>query len=194
MQKASQKKGIFSIEGLWNRDLRDPLTVAPALELLKLYDFIPYIHRVCATSAELQYSLTQWTLKRYMQYPILYIVSHGEEYGIDIPEGFVSLDQIAEILEDRCSNKIIIISSCSTLAINKRYIKRFLKQTGALAIGGYRSDVDWIRSAAFEILFLYEMQRNEFSGHGIDAIMRKIRNISKSFTDLKFSMVTIKDL
>jgi hypothetical protein len=192
MRKANQPKGIFSIEGRWNRDLRSPLTIRPALDLLKTVGDVPFIHQTCATPEELNYYLHQWILTRYDGYPILYLASHGDEYGIELAEKFVSLDEIAEVLKDGCSSRILMIASCSTLAIDKRHLKRFLQQTGALMICGYSTDVDWLKSTAFEIMLLSEMQENEFSGRGIDAIQKKLMYISKSFPELHFRMVTDK--
>jgi hypothetical protein len=194
MREADENKGIFCIESLWNPDLRDPTSVRPVLELLNLNAYIPYIYRNCATKQELEYCLKQWKLARYAKYPILYISSHGDKFGIQLQDEFYSLDQMTEILSDACANRIIIVAACSTLDIDIRHLKRFLRNTGALAICGYDADVDWMPSAAFEILLLSEMQANEFSGRGVDAIKRKIAGISKSFPDLLFRMVTTKEL
>jgi hypothetical protein len=190
MRKANQPKGIFSIEGRWERDLRNSLTIRPALDLLKTVGDIPFIHQTCATREELNYYLHQWILSRYDEYPILYLASHGDEFGIDLAGKFVSLDEIAEVLNDGCSNRILMIASCSTMAIDKRHLKRFLQKTDALMICGYSNDVDWLKSTAFEILLLSEMQENEFSGRGLEAIRKRITKIANSFPELLFRVVT----
>jgi len=70
----------------------------------------------------------------------------------------------------------------------------FLSTTNALAICGYRNDVWWMRSAAFELLLFDIMQDNEFSLRGIDSISRKVKEISRSFKDLDFLLLSQKDL
>jgi hypothetical protein len=194
IRTAGQSKGIFCIEGNWVKDLRMPQTVRPLLNLLLFNANIPYIHRDCATKTELEFYLGKWVLKKYAAYPILYLASHGEQFGILLDEGNYSLDQIAECLEGRCEHRIILIASCSTLNVNLKLVKRFLQSTGALALCGYRTDVPWMRSTAFELLLLHEMQGNEFSGRGIDAIARKLRLQQRAFRDLEFRIVTLKDL
>ncbi len=194
MRLASQRKGIFCVEGNWVKDLREPQTVRPILNLLMYNARIPYIYRDCATRPELEFYLGQWVLKKYAAYPILYLASHGEQFGILLDEGNYSLDQLAERLEGRCEYRIILIGSCSTLNVNLRHIRRFLGRTGALALCGYRTDVPWMRSTAFELLLLHEMQDNEFSGRGIEAIAKKLRSQQRAFRDLEFRIVTCKDI
>ena len=189
MRKADQTKGIFCLEGLWDTDLKKGSTVRPLLELLRVNVNIPYIHRECATVSEFEFYAQKWPQKRYAGYPILYLTSHGEEFGINLEDGFVNLDRIGELIGKRGKNRVIVISSCSTLETDKRNIRRVLRATECMAICGYKVDVDWMRSAAFEILLFYEMQSNEFSGRGIDSIQRKGRSLSQSFPDLGFRIV-----
>lgn len=194
MRKAEHTKGIFCIEGLWDPDLKVRSTVRPLLEMLQQVAGINYIHRDCATREDLEFYLGKWVQKKYSAYPILYLTSHGVESAITLGTESYSLDDLAGVLEDKCANRLIMISSCSTMRIDKRYLKRFLERTGVLAVCGYRTDVDWLRSAAFELLLLSEMQDNEFSGRGIEAIQRKILETASSFWDLEFRIVTVKDL
>lgn len=86
---------------------------------------------------------------------------------------------------------MIYFGTCSTLDVDKRHLKRFLKQTNALAVCGYKSEVDWMLSAAFDLLVFGTMQENEFSGRGIPAIHRKIsEGYACLANELEFRMVT----
>jgi hypothetical protein len=38
--------------------------------------------------------------------------------------------------------------------VHGRLLNRFLRQTGALGVCGYRHSVDWVASAAFDVLLL----------------------------------------
>jgi len=89
-----------------------------------------------------------------------------------------SLDDLANLLNGKCSNSIIIFGSCSTFAIRKNYLKKFLDTTGALAIGGYQKDVDWLPSVAFEMLILSQMQENEYTKRGISFLENKVNSRS----------------
>lgn len=194
MRKSSQKKGIFCIEGLWDPDLRVGSTVQPVLELLRLHEGVKYIHREFATREEFEFYVEKWTQKKYEAYPILYLASHGKKGGIQLGGEFYSIDELANLLASKCSNRIILFSSCTTLKLPKDKLGHLLKQTGALLVCGYRVDVDWMSSTAFELLLFSRIQENEFSGRGVDAIAREAEELSKSFRDLDFRVVTVKDV
>lgn len=194
MRKRKQKKGIFCIEGLWDPDLRVTSTVRPILELLRLHEGVEYIHREYATREELEYYIEKWTQKRYEAFPILYLASHGMRSGLEIGSEIYTLSRLARLLADKCEDRVLMFSACSTLGIEKRKLKNFVRKTGALGVCGYRVDVDWMKSLAFELLLFSQMQRNEFSGRGIEAIRTAAEKTAHTFPDLDFRMATVKDL
>ncbi len=126
----------------------------------------------------------------YRSFPILYLAFHGESSAIYVGDEPYSLDKLGALFEGRCHNAIIVFGSCSTLDVRERSLLKFLEKTGALAVCGYRSDVDWLAATAFELLMLSAMQGNEFSGRGIAAIEKKIRSSSALSRELKFRLVS----
>jgi len=193
MRKATQMKGIFCIEGLWESDLRKRDTVMPLLEVLRLNAGVKYIHRECATKEELEFYLKKWPQKNYDAYPILYLTLHGDSEEIFLASKPYSLKDLSRVLEGKCNNRVIMISSCKTLMTSKRTLKDFLSITNALALCGYRNDAWWLRSAAFELLLFEIMQENEFSLRGIDAMSRKTKELSRSFKDLDVIFLSQKN-
>lgn len=194
IRKNTQPKGVFCLEGMWSPDLRDTSSVRPILELLRVRCEIDYIYRDCATQGEFELYLKKWVQRTYDAFPILYLASHGVEFGIDLGQHTCDLDEIAGILGDRCENRIVMFACCAAVGTDKRHLIRFLKRTGALAVCGYRTDVDWLKSIAFELLLLAEMQDNEFSGRGIGAIQANAVQIARGFRELDFRMVTCKEV
>ena len=194
MRKRGQTKGIFCIEGIWDPDLRTPSSVQPLLDLLNQNALIDYIHVDCATIEEFELYVGKWMQKRYDRYPILYLATHGSASEVQIGGNPYSLDDLGKLMEGKCANRFIMFSSCSTLRIDRRVLRRFLNRTEALAVCGYRVDVNWLWSTAFELLLLSEIQKNEFSGRGAEAIDRAATKVARSFKDLDFSIVTVKDL
>jgi hypothetical protein len=195
MRKNTQLKNIFCLEGLWNEDLKNQSSMLPAIDLLSKRIGIKSIHRDCATTNELDYYLGRWSLKKYDDYPILYLAFHGEKNSISLTKvETLDLDYIAGVLRGKCKGRIVIFGSCSTLALDVRHLKRFLKTTGALAIGGYKTDVDWMLSAANDLLLFEALQTNEFSERGINAIQKKVMAVAKRFKELEFRMVTSSEL
>ena len=195
MRRNSQLKHIFCLEGNWESDLRDTSTVRPALELVSRRLDLKYIYRDCGTAGEFRHYLGKWALKKYAHYPVLYLSFHGEENKLFFDDGEeVHLDKVGEILEGKCPNRLVIFDSCSTLGIDLRLIKKFLRRTEALAAIGYKTDVDWLSSTALVILVLEAIQDNEFSGKGIGAIREKVLRQGKRFKELGLRIVTHKDL
>lgn len=70
--------------------------------------------------------------KTYADYPVLYLAYHGVEDNLVLADGKISLTELSseEYLGDKCKNRIVVIGSCSTLAIDKRKLKRFLSALG----------------------------------------------------------------
>ena len=194
-------KGIFCLEGLWESDLKKPSTVLPLLEFLKQNADIPYIYRDCGTQAEFEFYLKKFPQAQYRGYPILYLAFHGEPGQIVLGgKDRYSIEDIGEYLNGQCKSQIVLIGSCSVMDIDKRKLKKFLKETEALAVLGYSNDVPFLRSSAFEMLLLSELQENAFDGNGIKAIARKCHDLAKSFRhsesdkDIEFRMVSVADL
>jgi hypothetical protein len=182
-------KGIFCLEGLWVQNLKDKSTVGPILDLLDESERIPHIHRDCAATAEIEYYIGKWTLSTYRRFPILYFAFHGVPGAIYVGNWQkLSLEELAAFFP-RPKRSVIIFGSCKTVAVRKARLKAFMKRTGAIAVCGYETDVDWIRSTAFELLLLNTLQQNEFSGKGISAIVRKTKAEARRFKELGFRII-----
>jgi hypothetical protein len=69
-----------------------------------------------------------------------------------------------------------------------------LKCTGALAVCGYSSSVDWLRATAFELLVFAAMQDNALTVAGAKAMKRRIgREACDLSKELGFRMVVRKN-
>jgi len=111
-----------------------------------------------------------------------------------------SLKNIGKLLRENCKGQVVIVGSCRVLDIDKRILKSFLKSTSALAVCGYKNNVDWIRSTDFEMLLLAELQENTFDGRGIKSIVTKSNALGRQFRnsdkdkDISFRIVSVADL
>ena len=144
--------GIFCLEGDWSNDLTDRSTVRPILELLGNYNKTRMIYRNVGTKEELYYYSNKWMLKKYQDLKIGYFAFHGEPGALKIGTKSISIEEIGELLEGQCKGKIVYFGSCSVLSIPESRIEEFKKQTKAKCVCGYRKDVDWIMSCAFDLL------------------------------------------
>ena len=188
-------KGVFCLEGDWETDLRKPATVGPVLELLEKSHAprVRHIRRDIGTPEEFEYYLRKWIQRRYAAYPILYLAFHGGPGEVFLSEQSsapIGLDWLEDRLASKCRGRVILFGSCQTMDRHGNRLRRFLEKTGALAVCGYRVEVDWMRSAAFELLLLSAFQHNTFTRQGMEAVDRRIRREASALVrDLQFRMV-----
>jgi len=180
-------KGIFCIEGFWDNDFRLQPTVRPLLDIIEKRDNIPNIYCTAGTRQELCFLLKKFVTRKYLNYPILYVASHGTKRSLLLtPDTSISLEYIAKILKDKCKTKVLLFANCSIFKSEEK-LDMMLHQTGALAIGGYQTIVDWIPATAFELLVLNEIQATmNTKRQNINSLEKKINKLSSNFPELQF--------
>jgi hypothetical protein len=192
---SSDAKGVFCLEGDWEKDLKSRTSVGPVLELLErsAATKVPYIRRDVGTLTEFDYYVSRWLLKKYDRFPVLYLGFHGSPGKLHVGYGKghgIDLAGLEERLGGACKKRIIHFGSCGTLNIHGNRIRSFLDRTGALAVFGYKSEVDWMLSAAFEIILFYELQYNTLTRQGMQAVRKRVRaQASNLARKLKFRMM-----
>lgn len=178
--KRGKTKGIFCLEADWG--VQDSTTVEPILMLLKSMAGVrvPYVHRDVGTREEFDHYLRKWTNKTLSRFPILYLGFHGEPGYLDVGEGRgasreVPIEEVAEQLERKCKGRVIHFGSCGTLRTHVRKLEVLRHRTGAAAFLGYKKDVSWVDSSAFEVLLLGELQRVDFNRSGMGVLERRLQ-------------------
>ena len=150
--------GVFSFEGDWEpADLTYKASVRPLLAILEQVCGGEFIHRRIGTKEELSYYINKWLQKKYDLYTVGHFAFHGTRREIQLGGDSVTLDQLAGMINKNrngAAGRVIYLGSCSTLGIDEGEIEQFCKATGAKAVVGYRRVVQWIESAAFELLLL----------------------------------------
>lgn len=174
--------GIFCLEADWWSDFNRSSTVEPVLHLLEqgVRAAVPHVHRDVGTREELALYLGRWAQKGNAQYSILYLAFHGAPGCIRLgdlrrKESVVTLDELAGMLGTALTNRVVHFGSCETLAADRRLIRRFLDRTGLVAASGFRTPVDWLDSAVFEVLLFEIMLRYTLTVHGARAVRATMR-------------------
>lgn len=182
-------KGVFCLEGAWYPNLKYNRSVRHMLELLSACEGARHIYKDCATMEELRFYLENWSQKRYRDYPILYLAFHGKPAILQVGKVHLSLDDVAALLEGKCARRIIHFGTCGTLDCHRRDIERFLKRTQAVAVCGFRGDIDWLKSTAFDLLMFEILQNYEISRRGMPAFYREVRRCyARLCTELGFRL------
>ncbi len=154
-----QIPGVFCLESNWSSDLRDRSSLRPLLELLEQQKAVEAIHRDCGTVDEFEHYLDISTQARYEKYRLLYLGFHGGPGLVRIGGSRVEIEQIAEALDGRAKNTTVYFGTCSTLDVPVKRLDKFLTMSGAKAVCGFRKDVGWLESAAFDLLIIEALTR-----------------------------------
>lgn len=119
-------------------------------------------------------------LKKYKKYSIIYLAFHGEPNSIHLGKHGkkANLEEIANIINGRANGKIVHFGCCSTLDVSQWELRRFLKNTNALAVSGYKKDIDFIRSTALDLLYFQQCQKT----FDIRIIKRKMNEYYKKLS------------
>lgn len=167
-RRRDQTKRVFCLEESGWFGVKDKTTVEPVLRLLETWrtDF-SYLHYDVGTLEEFYFFLEKWREPSFDSYPILYLGFHGACSGSSILVGEgknneVKLTELARRLKGRCRGRVIHFSSCRTLRARIHQLDKFVDTTGALAVCGFTKDVDWLESAALDVLVLGRLQNASF--------------------------------
>jgi hypothetical protein len=145
-------RNIACVESLWNRNIENRLSVAPVLEISSRINLSKFIHLSCNTVDELVYHLN--LLKKRRGYGILYLSFHGRPGMIVLDGTGINIEDVGYFMGKGFRNWIIHFGCCETMRIGEKRKIDFLKQTRALMVTGYKTDVDWINSAIMDLLLL----------------------------------------
>ena len=197
------KRGIYCIETVWFDDTSN-MSMRPVLDYLHARFNTPYIHRNAITKDEFLGHLDIWSLlpAKDVQYPILLLSYHGTTEGIVlreivdddllwdedqndwvIPDEYVvSLQEIAEIVGN-CRDKVLHFASCSTVDVGNDVVENFLDETNASAVSGYREEVVWGDSLAFDMLYLEKVQLARY----VKLTPKIMKQVSDDLKELPYS-------
>lgn len=143
------------------------------LEMLESVGTCSFIHRDVYTSEEAEHLLTEWAKRRYEHWSVLYIATHGSRSTLHLGgKNDVSLGDLGNMLEGRCAGRVIYFGSCSVLR-SRAESEEFLERTGASYVVGYRRDVDWVTSAAFEVALFGALGQYARAGDALNYIERE---------------------
>jgi hypothetical protein len=146
------RQGIFCVEGGWSSRLTDNDSVLPLLTFVRGRGEVPFIHRYVETFDALETLLVKWSQKQYSRYSLGYLGFHGSPGTLHLGRRRLALPELAEMLGKGASGKFLYLGSCGVLDVERDELKQFMKATDLRGIAGYRADVDWFESSAFDLL------------------------------------------
>ncbi len=183
------RPGVFCLEGDWSNRLTDRSSVRPLLDLVEQLGFAKTIYRDIGTPAELEHYVSKWTQKRYAAYGLGYFAFHGTAGALWIGPQSVSLEQLGELIDGRGAGRIVHFGSCSTLDVDDATLQGFLKSSGLRAVSGYGTDIEWLESAAFDLLLIDALTRYQRADAAFKGVVKRYPDLMKRL-DLRYAWRT----
>lgn len=152
----SRKKNIACVESLWDDNIERRLSVVPLLELASRIDDLRTSYLTCNTEEELKYNLAK--LKRKRGYGILYLSCHGRPGELVLDQQAIEIEKLAQYMADGFASWVVHFGSCATINIPLARISRFIATTKVSMVVGYKKDVNWIDSAAIDLMLFDWLQ------------------------------------
>lgn len=150
--------GIFCFEGDWSDKPSNQQSVEPVLRLLADCEYAKYVHRNVATRSSLEHYLDRWLKADMRDYFIGSFAFHGSTGSLWLnSKENITLQELGELMAGRCEGRILYFGSCATLAVADDELKQLCKVTGAKGVVGYTREVDFVESAAFELILLSDL-------------------------------------
>ena len=168
------KRGIWCLETVWESE--GNASMRPMLELVRALYGTPFVHRNAVTRGEFLHFLEAWantSMRGDVRYPVLLLSYHGsqgticlkelpdtldwddeDEVGAIAEDSLVTLDEINAALTNKCENRVVHFSSCSSLNVAHDEIDDFIDATSASAVSGYTKKIPWSHALALDLLYM----------------------------------------
>ena len=152
---ATPLPGVFAFEGEWDSNLKKRLSVRPLVKFLEDSQGVKTIYRDIGTREEFFLYLDRWLQPRYKNHPIGMFAFHGTARALHLGDvDVITLDELASKINGRARGRILYFDSCETLEIPDEEIESLRRATRARAVVGYTKPVDFLESAAFQLLLI----------------------------------------
>lgn len=161
-------KHIACLErSFWYEEIEDEdrISVRPILELVSKLagdedkDKVRFTHLTCNTKDELKYNLNAFRQLNKLDYGILYLAFHGNPGEIILADDTkINLEALAELMGQDFANWVVHFGTCTTIDVAKKKLDKFITSTQVLLVVGYAKYVDWLESAAMDLLLLDRLQ------------------------------------
>lgn len=150
------RKNIACLESLWNSNIENRLSVVPILELVSKVNGVRYTYLTCNTREELGHNLGK--LKRKRRYGILYLSFHGKPGEVVLDGTSVDLETLATLMDKGFAGWVVHFGTCATIDIPRARMRKFMNATAVAMVLGYGTHVNWVASAALDLLLFDWLQ------------------------------------
>ncbi len=172
---------IYCLEGVHEIETDKVTEAQKNLEQLAMKYGIASIYKTCDTIEGLEDSLNALILDdhNFKDYEIIYLVITGESNSICLNDYYYSLQEIAEIFEERLKGKILHFSNAKILDLDEEEAQYFLDITGAKGVSGYGNEFNGISSSNLDIAFFNLFKEDDNMLDVVEELHQRHYNICK---------------
>lgn len=148
---------LLCLETSYDKQLENPSSMLPVLELLEKVHRMRYVHFTCNTLGEFEWNLTRFKTRANFQ--ILYLAGHGSTNEMHLASGkSVNLEMLSNFMGERFAGWTVHLGGCDTINGSNDALRTFMAQTGVSMVTGYSKPVEWMPSAALEMMWFSYLQ------------------------------------
>ena len=172
---------IYCLEAVDDVEANTITEAQQSLEELAIKFGIASIYKTCDTIEGLEASLDALVLDdhHFKDYEIIYLVITGEPNSICLNGYYYTLQEIAEIFEDRLKGKILHFSNAKVLDLEEEEAQYFLDITGAKGVSGYGNSFERISSSNLDKAFFNLFKEDDNIRDIVEELHQKYYEICK---------------
>jgi hypothetical protein len=160
------------LEAYWKEKLFQAFSVRGFFEAMAplLSPPLTVAHRFVESEAGLAYYTRRpdglmWRSKELFDTPVYYLAFHGKPGAVTPLLGRIDADRLCEAFAGygKGGYKNLVYFACCNVLRGKKgrsFARKFLKVSGAKAVIGYTTRVDWMASLVADMLFLHRFYRD----------------------------------
>jgi len=163
---------LVCLEAYWNEKLFQTFSVKGFFEAMAPLQSPPLTvaHRFVESEAGLAYYAKRpdglmWRSKELFDTPVYYLAFHGRPASVVSLTGNIGSQLLIDAFEGYGKGgykNLVYFACCNVLRgkTGKGFARKFLKVSGAKAVIGYTTSVDWMASLVADMLFLHRFYRD----------------------------------
>ena len=168
--KLRAPRKLVCLEAYWNERLFQTFSVKGFFEAMAplLDPPLSVAHRFVDSEAGLAYYTKRpdglmWRSKELFDTPIYYLAFHGRPGAVNPSLGRIESQRLCEAFAGYGGYKNLVYFACCNVLRGergRRFARQFLKTSGAKAVIGYTTTVNWMASLVADMLFLHRFYRD----------------------------------
>jgi hypothetical protein len=156
---------LVCLETYWNEKLFQTVSVKGFFDAMAplLDPPLTVAHRFVESDAGLAYYAKRpegvmWRRRELFDAPIFYLAFHGRPAGVASTLGRIGAERLCETFAGYGGYRnLVYFAACNVLRgeRGRQFARRFLQASGARAVIGYTTPVNWMASLVADLLFLH---------------------------------------